>query len=111
MKKIENVHTIQLSSLAKVCNEIIEKINALEPVELSKNWGRIQPQDVWDLQTGDECWFITGKGWIQKSMFGSASTIARRNKGDLFLTKESAEAELKYRKEKAYFNTEGLFEE
>lgn len=58
-----------------------------------------KPKTVWDLEEGEECYSLTICGNVHHGFWdGSSSSIAIRELGELFLTKEEAEFEVERRK-------------
>lgn len=56
-------------------------------------------KSVWDLKEGEECYSLTICGNVHHGFWdGSSSSIAIRELGELFLTKEEAEFEVERRK-------------
>lgn len=57
------------------------------------------PKNVWELQDGDECYFINVNGSVLSGPWdGNPLQIGSRKTGNAFLTKEEAEFEVERRK-------------
>ena len=57
------------------------------------------PKTIWDLEEGEECYSLTICGNVHHGFWdGSSSSIAIRDTGGIFLTKEEAENEVERRK-------------
>lgn len=57
------------------------------------------PKNVWELQDGDECYFINVNGSVLSGPWdGNPLQIGSRKTGNAFLTKEEAECEIERRK-------------
>ena len=71
---------------------LIKKESFLEPYEE-------KPKSVWDLEEGEECYSLTICGNVHHGFWdGSSSSIAIRDTGSIFLTKEEAKYEIERRK-------------
>lgn len=58
-----------------------------------------KPNSVWDLKERDDCYSLTICGNVHHGFWdGSSSSIAIRELGELFLTREEAECEIERRK-------------
>ena len=58
-----------------------------------------KPKTVWDLEEGEECYSLTICGNVHYGFWdGSSSSIAIRDTGGIFLTKEEAQYEIERRK-------------
>lgn len=58
-----------------------------------------KPKSVWDLEEREECYSLTICGNVHHGFWdGSSSSIAIRDTGGIFLTKEEAEDEIERRK-------------
>ena len=76
---------------------LIKKESFLEPyIEKSETEKK---KSVWDLKEGEECYSLTICGNVHHGFWdGSSSSIAIRDTGGIFLTKEEAEDEIERRK-------------
>ena len=81
-------------AIAKV-NAVIKVVNLL--VFTLEYEHRNKPATVWDLEEGDPCWIITGKGDVMEIKAFCKHFERRREIGNVFLTEKEAKQELKQR--------------
>lgn len=73
--------------------------------EIDKLLNPPQDKTVWDLKKGDVFWWISSSGFIYKDRWDNSSfDIGCRNQGNIFLTEEEAQLEVR-RREREVFAT------
>lgn len=66
--------------------------------EIDKLLNPPQDKTVWDLKKGDVFWWISSSGFIYKDRWDNSSfDIGCRNQGNIFLTEEEAQIEVRRR--------------
>lgn len=91
-------------------NELVDAVTEIQEM-LEKKEVSAKPRSVWDLKIGDgeEYWRIDYSfGEISSNLFNHSLDEKTRSMGNAFLTKEAAEIELEWRRNRAKECNQGL---
>lgn len=110
MKKIENIPYGSGLTVYDKINELVDAITEIQEM-LKKKEVSAKPRSIWDLKIEDDelYWRLNDScGQISSNFFNDVEDEKARLIGNAFLTKEAAEIELEWRRNRAKECNQGL---